>query len=415
MLKSCLMVVFSVMLASCIAQGQRAPNPVLPEIAGREHWKAFPNQSSHNATFFKDLLFGRVFVHEHSSASGKVNAEFVREDGRMFLCFWSKKRNDYALAWGILDVEAGSTGATRTVRHRGGVGRSLLFYDEESGGAYVETLVSNKNSHNRGWIKLRSGWVQDEWPRVSADACPDFVSLSGLGVNEKQTSGNLAAMLRQDPEAPIRRFPGSQHTGPGRTGLAASGGKPTTTREEVEAWLRAQEGNVLLSSPGDGYVVTEGWVANGEVWRLGDDGEVAGFGRIARKTDASGQEWAIAEVPDVGPIYYAFGYPLPLLSTGHRHAAWQLTDELIGSGKPVALPWMGKRYAGHRFLFHDKTLTIVAPGDRYLTGRWRWTKGRLQVTVDGEEAHARDIGWRELARELGVTPEIWTSSTPNRL
>ena len=74
---------------------------------------------------------------------------------------------------------------------------------------------------------------------------------------------------------------------------------------------------------------------------------------------------------------------------------------------------MGERYAGYRFLFHDKTLTIIGPGEEYFTGRWRWTKGRLQVTVDGEEEHAQSIGWRELARALGVEPRIWTLATPN--
>ena len=234
-----------------------------------------------------------------------------------------------------------------------------------------------------------------------------------MKINEKQISRKLDELRRQDPDAPIRNFAGSQHTGPGRTGLAASGGKPTTTREEIETWMRAQEGNVLLSSLGNGYVFSEGWTPNTQIWKIGHDGHVVAFGRITRKTDASGQEWSISEVPGVGTLYYPIGYPVPLLSTGHRYAAWQLTDELIARAEPVALPWMGERYAGHRFLFHDKTLTVTAPGGEYLTGRWRWTKGRLQVTVDGEESHAQSIDWRDLARELGVKPRMWTAATPN--
>ena len=177
--------------------------------------------------------------------------------------------------------------------------------------------------------------------------------------------------------------------------------------------MRAQEGNVLLSSLGNGYVFTEGWAENTEIWKVGNDGEIVSFGRVTLKTDASGQQWVISHVPGVGTLYYPIGYPVPLLSTGHRYAAWQLTDELIARAEPVALPWMGERYAGHRFLFHDKTLTVVAPGGEYLTGRWRWTKGRLQVTVDGEESHAQSIDWRDLARELGVKPRMWTAATPN--
>ena len=232
-------------------------------------------------------------------------------------------------------------------------------------------------------------------------------------VNEKQTSRNLEELRRQDPEAALRNFPGSQHTGPGRTGLAASGGKPTTTPEEIEAFMWGQEGNVLLSSLGNGYVFTEGWAANTEIWKVGQDGDIESFGRISLKTDASGQEWVLSHVPGVGTLYYPVGYPVPLMSTGHRYPAWQLTDELIGRAEPVPLPWMGERYEGYRFLFHDKTLTIVGAGHEYFTGRWRWTKGRLQVTVDGEEQHARSIDWRDLARDLGVTPTMWTPETPN--
>ncbi len=102
------------------------------------------------------------------------------------------------------------------------------------------------------------------------------------------------------------------------------------------------------------------------------------------------------------------------LPEAHRHAAFRLTDGLIAKGEPVRLSWVGEQYAGHRFLFHDKTLTIVAPGETYLTGQWRWTNGHLQVWVDGEEQHAGSIAWRELARELGVTPTLWTPSTPDR-
>lgn len=74
---------------------------------------------------------------------------------------------------------------------------------------------------------------------------------------------------------------------------------------------------------------------------------------------------------------------------------------------------MGERYDGHRFLFHDKALTIVGPGETYLEGRWRWTRGRLEVTVGGDERNPVSIGWRDLARELGVRPAVWTPSTPN--
>ena len=398
-----------VLAASCTAHGQQPSRAALPELSHLPYWKAFRNHSSHNAAFFKDLMFGRVFVNEHSARANVVAGELVDNEGRRYLCRMSRYRHRQS----VLSFETHSTGAARTINHKRGTHRSLIFYEPHAGTLHVEFLGGHEDPQRRQRVKLRSGWVQDSWPRVLAKECPGIKLPAGMRINEKQTARNLKDLRRQDPDAPIRNFPGSQHTGPGRTGLAASGGKPTTTRQEVEAWMTAQEGNVLLSSLGNGYVFTEGWTENTEIWQIGYDGKVYSFGKITRKTDASGQEWSISEIPGVGTVYYPIGYPLPLMSTGHRYPAWQLTDGLIAKGKPVRLPWMGERYAGHRFLFHDKTLTVVLPGGDYRTGRWRWTKGRLQVTVDGEEQHAQSIRWPELARGLGVTPTVWTPLTPN--
>ena len=408
-------IVAGVFAASCTAQGQQGPKPVLPEVADRPHWKVFRSHSSHNAAFFKDLMFGRVFVFEHPRAPNVTQGVMFLDDGSRQECFVRMSRGriaGYSHEEGILSFETGSTGAASTIRVIEKTRRSLVFYDAETG-TLREEFLSNEDPHKRQWNFLRSGWVQDSWPRVLADGCLGVDVPAGMEINEKQTSRKLDELRRQDPSAVIRNFPGSRHSGPGRTGLAASGGKPTTTYEEIETWMRAQEGNVLLSSLGNGYVFSEGWGEHTQIWKIGHDGHIVSFGRITRKTDSSGQEWSISEVPGVGTLYYPIGYPLPLMSTGHRFPAWRLTDTLIGGGEPVALPWMGERYRDYRFLFHDKTLTIVAPGDQYFTGRWRWTKGRLQVTVDGEEQHAQSIDWRDLARELGVEPRMWTPATPN--
>ena len=415
-LKSVLAAVLAVLLVSCGAQGQQGPKPVLPEVSDRLHWKVFRSHSSHNAAFFKRLMFGKVFVFEHPRVPNVTQGVTFSEDGSRLECFARVERRriaGYSLEGGTLSFETGSTGAAHVIRHLEKTGRSLVFYDADTGTLRQEYLASNKDPHKREWKVSRTGWVQKSWPRFLADACPTVVRATGLEVNEKQTSGKLDELRGQDPTAVIRNFPGSQHTGPGRTGLFASGGKPTTTREEIETWMRSQEGNVLLSSLGNGYVFSEGWDEHTQIWKIDYDGDIASFGKITRKTDKSGQEWSISEIPGIGKLYYPIGYPLPLISTGHRYPAWQLTDKLIAGGEPVVLSWMGERYAGYRFLFHDKTLTVIAPSDEYFTGRWRWTKGRLQVTVDGEEQHAQSIGWEELAQELGVEPRFWTLATPN--
>ena len=54
-------------------------------------------------------------------------------------------------------------------------------------------------------------------------------------------------LLREDPAAPVRAFPGSERGVPGARGLAASGHQPTFTAEALRAWLMANNGTVVRS------------------------------------------------------------------------------------------------------------------------------------------------------------------------
>ena len=260
-------------------------------------------------------------------------------------------------------------------------GYSAKFYEPETERFDSEVLRDGV------WTYSARGHIQDSWPRALADACPDLKLPAGIRINEKQTSLKMDELLRQDPDAPIRHFPGSQHTGPGRTGLGASGGKPTTTKEEVEAWMTAQEGNILVSSRGNGYVFTEGWGEGTEVWLIGQDGSAGAFGSVIRETDAAGQEWAVSELPGVGEVRYPMGYPVPLMSTGHRHPAWQITDWLIESGRVLEVPGLGESWKGVRFHPENRVEVFPADGGAPVTGGWRWTKAQLQVWLsDGASA-----------------------------
>ena len=111
----------SVLVASCGVHGQRGPKPVLPEVADRLHWKVFRSHSSHNAAFFKHLMFGRVFVYEQPRAPNIVQGAVFLKDGSRLQCFVRSDRGrnaGYALEGGKLSFETGSTGASRTIRHR---------------------------------------------------------------------------------------------------------------------------------------------------------------------------------------------------------------------------------------------------------------------------------------------------------
>jgi len=98
-----------------------------------------------------------------------------------------------------------------------------------------------------------------------------------------------------------------------------------------------------------------------------------------------------------------------------------LTDTLIRRPFPRSLPHMGEAYADKRFVFHSegKFSVVDRNGDLvegpHFDGVWRWTKGRLEMTVRDDPAGPRSIGWRELASDLDMQPTVWTRSTPDRI
>ena len=393
------LVLVSAALSSCMAHGQG--EQLDPKI--------YVNYTPYGEGFYRQLMTGRVKVFAGTGRfRNSVGGLIYGADGTALECF-ARRRMDNKLHWigetsRLWSLDRKRSGVVTEWDKGGDYKRyASKFYNSDTGAFSVEIL------QNGTWFLSNPGQIQDTWPRALADACPNLKLPAHIRINEKQTSLKFDELRRQDPDAPIRHFPGSHLTAPGRTGLGASGGRPTTMREEVSAFLHAQEGQVVTSPSGAGYVFGLDGGVN-EVWKLADDGSISKVGRFRDEGD-----WMFVEVPGQPVLKYPVGYPVPILPTGHRHAAWQLTDELIGKGEPVRLPWMGERYADHRFLFHDRTLTVVAPGETYLAGRWRWTKGRLQVTVDGEEQHAGSIAWRDLARELGVTPAVWTPGTPDRI
>ena len=294
------------------------------------------------------------------------------------------------------------------------MGHTIPFYDSDTGTLRLEAINSNKDARKNVWWQLGSGWVQDSWPRVLADGCPGITPLPGMAINAKQTSQDLAELRRQDPDAPIRNAPGSELTAPGRVGLIASNWGPTTTREEVEAFMDARRGDVMLSPMGHGYVFVEGYRDLGEVWRLAeDDGRLLTYGKLTGETDKAGQEWVVSKIPTLPTFRYPVGYPFPMLPTGHRHAAFQLTDRLIEAGEPVVLPWMPKKWKDFTFLADGKVRARRADGSPDRLSTWTWTEGRLWVQVDGNQEAP---GWKDVAKHLGMArPKLWTPTDGQRI
>lgn len=399
------------LLASCVAHGAGESGSIPEKI----------NATPYDEWFYQDLLSDRVFVFNNQNLPKYRNvphAVIFRADGRNLECIgkWVKPGKLHWVAREPYRWSIARTGPGAVMRYEdpdGSYGYGHFFYDPGTG-ITANEILRDHTDWRRSWFLADVGWVQDSLPRSLADACPGLDLPAGMRINEKQTAQRLDELRRQDPDAPIRNFPGSQHRCPGCTGLGASGGKPTTTKAEVEAYLAAQEGNILRASNGVPYT----WVRSGdreEFWRIGHGNLADKYIDVVRSAD--GARWTM------GKYVYVFGYPFGYVPTGHRHPAFQITDELIRQPYPRALEFMGEAYSDRRFVFHregsspshgrfsvvDEAGNLV-PGPHF-DGEWRWTRGRMEMTVRDDPAGPRSVGWRELASDLDIELKVWSRFT----
>ncbi len=397
------------LLAACVAHGQAR------KIDPRVH----VNYSPYSEAFYRELMTGRVNVFTGLGRfSNVVQGLVYASDGTVIECagrlrldgklHWISRTNT---RWALVKKRSGMW---TEWNYGGGVRKyASKFYDPETGAFNTEIWSKGR------WIVSNAAQIQDTWPRALADACPQLKLPDHIRINEKQTSLKMDELRRQDPDAPVRHFPGSHLTAPGRTGLGASRGAPTTTRKEVLAFVKAQNGNILLSPSETGYVFVGGQATSqdtiwtDEVWRLDDEGKLTAYGVLRTEIDARGQEWALIEIPGQPALRHPIGYPFPVLPTGHRHAAFRLTDRLVESGEPVALPWMPSEWKDFTFLADGTVRARRADGGPDRIAHWRWTRGQLHVAIDGNR---KAVFWTEVAEHLGMEmPELWAPADGQRI
>ncbi len=286
-------------LASCVAHGRQLDR------------KMYVNHTPYSADFYRKLLSDRVFVYEgRRSYRNVVSGLVFGADGTVFECRAHRDPGNKKLSWYGWDTIcwsrkwAGNGGELVWQRDPQRRRQVTLFYEPDTGGLSVE------NRRQLAWIVTNPGQIQDTWPHALAEACPDQDIPAHIRINEKQTSLRMDELRRQDPDAPIRNFPGAHLTAPGRTGLGRSGGRPTTTKAEVEAFLKAQHGNVLINGKKIGVT----YVRSGdreEFWRIGEEYHMAeDFWDIVRVTDEVGEWIEIHDGPRVRRRY-PMGYPFP--------------------------------------------------------------------------------------------------------
>ena len=355
------------------------------------------NYTPYDEAFMTRLLSGRVWVYtqparppEERSVAGyaffpggevaQCLGRKTAERGEVFRQFGGR--------WWMQEHRSG-----RMLAQDVGPPAVKLFYDPVEGGLHTEVLADG------AWLVVADGWLQEGWPAAFLDACPSLPLPKEMAIEERQDVLDAAAMREAAPDAIVRRFPGSDLRAPGRTGIGKARGGPTTTREEAAAWIAARRGGVLLTPSGSAFVLTDGWDAEGEIWHIGPDGRAAAFGRLRLETDDAGREWAVASSPGLPEFRYEVGYPSPLRPTGRRHPAFRLTDRLVESGEPVALPWMPAMWKDFEFRADGTVLARPADGGPARRASWQWTEERLRVEIEGNREMPR---WEEVARALDM-------------
>ena len=224
------------------------------------------NISSHSLEFFKSLLTGRVWVAHWPDYQGdeviqnRVQAVYHNPDGTAPSCWYFAEDYRYRTDnWriapsrqrGLVNLwRAGTEPDPRKKR-----GHAPVFYDPTSGRLHSEIWIQRQVL----WHRAKVGWVQKSWPRAMKDACPDLKLPADLPINEKQTSRFMQDLRLQDPDAPLRNFPGSDRLRtPGGIGIAqarAMGRLPLPTAE-LRKLFNDQHGNIFKGTSGRRYVLS---------------------------------------------------------------------------------------------------------------------------------------------------------------
>ncbi len=285
-----------------------------------------------------------------------------------------------------------------------------MFFEPISGQFHIE----GQNRQQGRWVVVLRGWVQDGLPRAIKDACPHLKYPPYLTINEKQTSLRFWEMKAQDPDAPIRNFPGSELRAFGAVGTPmAEGRPPMVIRNRLKYFLEAHNGKLLRSIRHKTYhalMLQGGSGGHYEVWRLKPDSyEIEDVGHLVWSPDF--EEIVVRfETLDVR-LDFRLGEVFPLAPTGRRHAATLLMDWLVAREGRVALPFVDNEDIDFRFHADGRVEAPRRDGSGPVSGTWRWSRGKLVVQLEGIDS-STSYPWRELARYVGWTAPAWGWEAP---
>ena len=347
------------------------------------------NLSSHPPEFFRDLLAGRVWVHRQH---GLPAAILFAKDGTLKGCWSNRARTRYVrsnstMKWKIgtpagasnLDVSWTKSG---TERHY----RTVIIYNPVTGAFHGERFFSKTKTWKIGY----SGWLQNSWPAALQEACPTLVLPVDLPVDEYQNSTDWAEIVRN--ASPVKRHPGSAHSYPGATGLAATNSQRTMTPAQVAQLRKRAHGFISHHTAGHTLVAVNNPGAR-EIWMLDPDNDIVDTASV---TSAINDTINIVHWKSFGiRSSHRVGFPVPVLLTSKRHPAFQMMDDLADNNRTVVLPDTGNPPVSCTF---SRDAEIHSPSSN---GTWFISRGKIHLEISG---FARSYPWRKFASVARWTP-----------
>ncbi|MDE0059589.1 MAG: hypothetical protein OXI64_05935 [Defluviicoccus sp.] len=342
------------------------------------------NLSSHTPEFFRDLLSGRVWVYESNS---KPAAAYLGKNQDKVDCWFQPSRNKYLrtypdATWAITGnqgrVFIKTTNAGKTYTR-------VPFYAPDTGRYHTEA----PNKELTHWQIVTDGWIQNEWPRILLDRCPELGLPHDLPINENQASIQFS-----DVEAnatPVRNHPGSDMRFPGATGLGASNGQPTLTVEQVEETLRQYNRHIAIGMQGR-KLVFFAQSDHHEIWHLDADSSILDVGIMRLSPDGKIMKTRWDKTGRTSKNFV--GYALPTIPTDRLHPVFAMMGQLTATARPVTLPSITTTPDAHVFASDG---TVRTP---HSAGSWHISRGAVHVDIDGVK---RAYPWKDFAQRAGWT------------
>ena len=382
------------------------------------------------------ILFDKVNYRPDWKNWFVTRAIYHTADQRTLSCEGEKRRYSAVRFDGGYFAWVGYDGRYAAAGNETGL-RSPVFYNPQTGRFHIETWYERLGK----WWFEADGWIQEGWPRLMADACPELtgeILADGGWINEKQTHPTIYRMLEQDPDAPLVL----SHMSPSpRPGVAAAGdtrpwhwcftanNRPVLPahcfpegeeaepgddaalplpesadeavrylrRRELAATLRAAHGHIIEDRLGRSYVLALG--PTDEFWEIDDDGRLTDVGYLTWNgaTETLELDWELKDA--AADFRYRLGDPLPVIDTGRQHPLFALADWLVARDQDVVLPYFGRQA---RFSFAEGGALKVRGVEHDFAGRWLVSRGRLILEVDGIADRAA-YRWEGLASLLRST------------